>query len=67
MEMHPLPLPERQHSGLESITSVAALQCDISARLTAATGQNMGLRGVDVGRGPMHNDRDLHGLAVTKS
>ena len=26
-----------------------------------------GLRRMDVRRGPMHNDRDLHGLAVTRS
>jgi len=26
-----------------------------------------GLRGMDVRRGPMHNDRGLHGLAVTRS
>ena len=26
-----------------------------------------GLRRMDVRRGPMHNDRDLHGPAVTRS
>jgi hypothetical protein len=26
-----------------------------------------GLRGMDVRRGPVHNDRSLHGLAVTRS
>jgi len=26
-----------------------------------------GLRRMDVRRGPMHNGRDLHGLAVTRS
>ena len=42
---------------------------DCADRLLARCVQvaTKGLRGMDVRRGPMHNDRGLHGLAVTRS
>ena len=39
----------------------------IGVLMHSHAGAIKGLRGIDVRRGPMHNDRGVHGLAFTRS